>query len=66
VEAVEDPSQVVVVVVWISSECVDWEVDQFHRPSWYWPSELEIYGKKERIVDKACNYEACYFGGFIS
>jgi hypothetical protein len=35
VEAVEDPSQVVVVVVYISSECVDWEADQFHHPSWY-------------------------------
>jgi hypothetical protein len=36
VEAVEDPSQVVVVVVvYISSECVNWEVDQFHHPSWY-------------------------------
>jgi hypothetical protein len=36
VEVVEDPSQVVVVVVvYISSECVDWEVDQFHHPSWY-------------------------------
>jgi hypothetical protein len=34
VEAMEDPSQVVVVVVvYISSECVDWEVDQFHHPS---------------------------------
>ena len=38
VEAVEDPSQVVVVVVYISSECVDWEADQ---------SELETYGKRE-------------------
>jgi hypothetical protein len=36
VEAVEDPSQVVVVVVvQISSKCVDWEVDQFHHPLWY-------------------------------
>jgi hypothetical protein len=37
VEAVvEDPSPLVVVgVVYISTECVDWEVDQFHHPSWY-------------------------------
>jgi hypothetical protein len=34
--AVEDPSLLVVVrVVYISTECVDWEVDQFHHPSWY-------------------------------
>jgi hypothetical protein len=49
VEAVaEDPSLLVVAgVVYISSECVDWEVNQFHHPSWYRPSELEIYGKRE-------------------
>jgi hypothetical protein len=37
VEAVvEDPSLLVVAgVVYISSECVDWEVDQFHHPSWH-------------------------------
>ena len=37
VEAVvEDPSLLVVVgVVYISTDCVDWEVDQFHHPSWY-------------------------------
>jgi hypothetical protein len=36
VEAVEDPSPVAgVVVVYISSKCVDWEVDQFHHPSWF-------------------------------
>jgi hypothetical protein len=34
--AVEDPSLLVVVgVVYISTECVDWEVDQLHHPSWY-------------------------------
>jgi quinol-cytochrome oxidoreductase complex cytochrome b subunit len=34
--AVENPSLLVVVgVVYISTECVDWEVDQFHHPSWY-------------------------------
>jgi hypothetical protein len=34
--AVEDPSPLVVVgVVYISTECVDWEVDQFYHPSWY-------------------------------
>jgi hypothetical protein len=41
-------------------------VDQFHHPSWYSPSKLETYGNKERIVDKESNYEAFYFGGFIS
>jgi hypothetical protein len=25
----------VVVVVYISSDCVDWGVDQLHHPSWY-------------------------------
>ena len=64
---VEGPSLLVVAgVVQISSECVDWEVNQFHHPSWYSPSKLETYGKRERIVDKARNYEACYFGEFIS
>jgi hypothetical protein len=38
-------------VVYISTECVDWEANQFHHPAWYWPSELDTYGK--RIVDKA-------------
>jgi hypothetical protein len=67
VEDLEDPSQlVVVVVVWISSDCVDWGVDQFHHPSWYWPSELETYVKNERIVDKAGNYEVCYFGDLLA
>jgi hypothetical protein len=34
--AVEDPFLLVAVgVVYISTECVDWEVDQFHHPFWY-------------------------------